>query len=527
MDTHDLRAPASAAGQRLDSFWYDWLDHEIARTAIQNWIRAGLASINGQVCRKPSTRLIPGQRITLNAQSIPSALVPWPGPLSLVFADQYLAVINKQAGLTVHPAPSVTEPTLLHFAAHAFPALTQMAGERPGIVHRLDKDTTGLILVALHEPTRLALTQAFAEREIDKQYLALVAGEPPASGCIELPIGRHPSIKTRMAVVHAGGRPARTEYVRLWTAPDHSASLMLVRIHTGRTHQIRVHMTALGHPLLGDAVYADARTAARAVRQMLHAWRLCIQHPHTRQPLVFLAPVPQDFLDQIRLLCQAPLRVGLTGATGSGKSTVRRMLEQEGLATLSADDVVAATYEPGQDGWQILRHYFGTTFVPADTAPVDKAALYQAMRSSESLRREIERLIHPVVRQAVQLFHQAHAPHISVAEIPLLCEAGLQTDHDVVVTVFCPDELRHARLRTRGWDAERIAQVDSWQWEQAAKVRTAQLVVNNSGSAAELQHQVQALARVVRNIQRCRQERHLRAVLALLDEQREHGMNVS
>lgn len=211
--------------------------------------------------------------------------------------------------------------------------------------------------------------------------------------------------------------------------------------------------------------------------------------------------------------------MGLTGTSGSGKSTVRKLLEQEGLASISADALVSFSYEPGQDGWQILRHYFGTKFVPSATAPVDKHALYAAMQASESMRREIERLIHPVARQAVVRFHEAQGTGISVAEIPLLLEAGLQADHDLIVTVFCPDTIRQARLDARGWDAARRARMDSWQWDQSAKIRAAHLVVDNAGTPEDLARRVQGLARVVRHIQRHAQERELRTVRALLTDQ--------
>lgn len=509
---------ARNGGIRLDAFWQGILESEgVARTRVQNWIRAGRAQVDGRECRKSSLKLVPGQRLSLEPEDIQSALEPVRGDLDVVFADEHMLVINKTANLTVHPAPSVDEPTLVHHLVHAFPDLLAQGGERPGVVHRLDKDTSGLIAVALSDPARLALTRAFAERKIYKEYLALVAGTPPEYGRVSLPLGRHPSIKTRMAVV-PGGRPAETEYRLVWTAPDKSASLVRVLLHTGRTHQIRVHLTAIGHPLLGDSVYADPATAARAPRQMLHAWQLRLSHPISGQDLAFQIPPPEDFLERLRGLCRVPLRVGLTGVTGSGKSTVRRVLEEEGLPVFCADQAVARSYEPGGDGWKILRHYFGDRFTPSMDQSVDKAALYAAMAESESLRREVEGLVHPVVRHALHTFQQAQGQEVSVAEIPLLCEAGLTGDVDLLTVVFCPREQRETRLAGRGWSAERVASVDSWQWPQTRKLRQAQLVVDNSGSLDDLTRRARGLARVLRDLEARRALRHLTVLTSFLTE---------
>ncbi len=509
---------AGCGGMRLDAFWQGVLEPGgVARTRVQDWIRAGRARVDGRECRKPAFRLVPGQRLSLEPEEPRSDLEPTAGALDVVFADAHVLVVNKSAHLTVHPAPSVDEPTLVHHLAHAYPVLLAQGGERPGVVHRLDKDTSGLICVALTDPARLALTRAFADRAVYKEYLALVAGVPPEHGRISLPLGRHPSIKTRMAVV-ASGRPADTEYRRVWMAPDKSASLMRVLLHTGRTHQIRVHMTAIGHPLLGDAVYADPATAARAPRQMLHAWQLRLGHPADGRELAFLVPPPEDFMAGLRDLCRAPLRVGLTGAAGSGKSTVRRVLEAEGVPVFCADQAVADSYAPGGDGWKILRHYFGARFVPDDTRAVDKVALYEAMTESDSLRREIEGLVHPVVRQALHEFQRVHGREMTVAEIPLLCEAGLTGDVDLLAVVFCPPDMRLNRLAGRGWPADRAALVDSWQWPQDKKVRQAQLIVDNSGSLDDLTRRAQGLARLLRGLVARRTERAMSFLASFMTE---------
>jgi 23S rRNA pseudouridine1911/1915/1917 synthase len=452
--------------------------------------------------------LMPGQILTLAPDYPDSTIVPHDGPLHVVFADEHLAVIDKCAALTVHPAPSVTEPTLVHRVAHHFPSLLDQSGERPGVVHRLDKDTSGLIVMALSEQARLELTRAFASREVYKEYLALVCGVTESRGVVNLPLGRHPTIKTRMAVVERGGRVAETRFQRIWSAPDKSASLLRVRIMTGRTHQIRVHLAALGHPILGDAVYADKQTAARAPRQMLHAWQLRFEHPRTGEPLDFIAPIPADFLEVLEGLCRERACIGLTGAVGSGKSTVRAVAEESGVPVFCADLVVAESYARDGQGCAILEHHFGARYrLPG--GGVDKEMLFAAMSESESLRREVERLIHPLVRHALHAFRAGCDEDVTLAEIPLLCEAGLAGEVDLVAVVFCPDRLRHARLRERDWSPERIALVDSWQLSQTEKVGMAHLVVDNSGSLEQLQSRAGALIGVVRAMLHGRVQRRM------------------
>ena len=500
------RAQAADGGQRLDMFWLGVLEDEgVARSRVQAWIRDGRARVDGRVCTKPATRVTPGQVLSLAPEFPESAIVPQAGPLNVLFADMDLAVVDKEPGLTVHPAPSVTEPTLVHRAAHHFPALLAQGGERPGVVHRLDKDTSGLMVLALTEQARLALTESFASRGVYKEYLALVAGVPDPAGTITLPMGRHPSIKTRMAVVERGGREAETRFRLLWTAPDRSASLLRVRILTGRTHQIRVHLAALGHPLLGDAVYADRSTAARAPRQMLHAWQLRFGHPGTGEEMAFAVPPPEDFLHVLHELSRQKVCIGLTGAVGGGKSTVRAAVEEAGVPVFCADSVVAQAYAPGGDGVAILEHHFGRRFTGPDGG-VDRDLLRQAMNEA-SMRREVERLVHPLVRHALQAFRESRGEDVTLAEIPLLCETGLDGETDLVAAVFCPDGTRRERLRGRGWSDERIAVIDSWQWPQDRKVRAAHLVIDNSGSLEELRARSRAMIEVVRDLLRARSDR--------------------
>lgn len=510
------KAQAADGGQRLDAFWQGALDEEgVTRSRVQAWIRDGRARVDGRVCTKPAAKVLPGQVLSLQPEFPESDIVPDDGPLCVLYADEHLAVVDKEAGLTVHPAPSVTGTTLVHRAAARFPSLPALGGQRPGVVHRLDKDTSGLMVLALSETSRQALSESFASRDVSKEYLALVAGVPPSSGVVTLPLDRHPSIKTRMAVADRGGRAAETRYRLLWTAPDRSASLVRVRILTGRTHQIRVHMTALGHPLLGDAVYADRKTAARAPRQMLHAWRLRFSHPARGEELSFSAPPPDDFLHVLHELSRERACIGLTGAVGGGKSTVRAAVEEAGVPVFCADRVVAESYARGGEGCAILEHHFGRRF-SAPGGGVDKDRLREAMRDP-SLRREVERLVHPLVRHALAAFRARHGADVTLAEIPLLCEAGLAGETDLVATVFCPDGVRHERLRGRGWSDERIAEIDSWQWPQARKVRAAHLVIDNSGTLDELRARARAMLDVVRGMLRARSERDMQTLRALFE----------
>ena len=207
--------------------------HGVSRERIKQAIRAGQCLVDGSPCLDPSTKIKPGQRVSCALVAEHSPLLPSAGPLECLYADEDLAVVNKPAHLAVHPCPSCQEETLVHRLLHRFPQLAAMGGERPGIVHRLDKDTSGLLLVALNERARLRLSADFADRNVHKVYLALVHGMPPEHGVCDAPLGRHPTVKVKMAVC-TGGREALTEWQRLYVAPDRSFSLLAIRLHTGR-----------------------------------------------------------------------------------------------------------------------------------------------------------------------------------------------------------------------------------------------------------------------------------------------------
>ncbi|BBD08319.1 dephospho-CoA kinase [Desulfovibrio ferrophilus] len=502
---------ASVAG-RLDAYLAEQLAGEgVSRGKVQDLIKGGKVFVDGTVRTKPKFKLMGGETVDVALELPGSGIVPEQSELDVLFEDGRVAVIHKTAGLTVHPAPGRPAGTLVHQLAHRFPKILEMEGERPGIVHRIDKDTSGLLLVALDEASRLALSADFAERRVDKRYLALVHGVPQGNvgnqGTIDAPIGRHPRSKTKMAVVEKGGRDALSDWEVLWSTPDGSASMVAVTIHTGRTHQIRVHMAHLGHPLLGDVVYGSRQHAewcrdsgldpALAGRQMLHAWRLGFTHPHSGERLEFVLPPAEDFQRLALSLGQSVQRVGVVGMPGCGKSTVAALLAEAGAPLFSADQCVAELYEEEADGWIMLRRRFGEKFAPTGSA-VDKAQLFAAMRSSEGMRREILDVVHPLVRHRMTEFWRSHRREdVAVAEVPLLLEGGWveQGLADVVVGVSCTEGVRRARLATRGWDEETVATLESWQWAEADKLAACDFVVDNGGTLEDLKQNVAELLR--------------------------------
>ncbi|MEG6549053.1 dephospho-CoA kinase [Desulfocurvibacter africanus] len=514
-------AGPNAAGKRLDVFLGEQVGDGFSRGRVQEWIKIGLASVDGKPWTKPSLRLRGGENVCLLGRAEGNCLTPEQGDLAVLYRDDWLLVLNKPAGLTTHPAPSCPEGTLVHRLLHHFPELAALDSERPGIVHRLDKDTSGLLVVALTERARLALAEDFAERRVDKVYLALVHGRPQDRGDIDLPMGRHPTHKTRMAVLKKGGRPARSAYEMLWSSRDGRFSLLRVRIFTGRTHQIRVHLAAIGHPIIGDSVYGPGPFAgwdkdlpwARllAKRQMLHAHRLRLAHPADGRELVFVSTPPKDFRRLPLLLDRRVQRVGLTGMPGSGKSTLLRLLAEKNVPTFSADKAVAELYAPGGDGTALLARRFGERFM-TEASGVNKRALFQAMLENSALRREVEELVHPLVKHRMELFFQAHQhERLAVAEIPLLVEAGWEQgkEFDMVVGIAAPAYKRKEWLHTeRGLSEQAAAALESWQWPEERKLSRCDLIVRNPGDLPGLRAEAGILLADLRQ-RRARQVREL------------------
>lgn len=302
-----LEIQVSGEKDRLDRFLAAQVP-ELSRSAAQRLIEAGQVTVNGEPV-KASYKTRPGDRVVvLLPGHEPPELVAEAIPLRIVYEDPDLLVVDKQAGMVVHPAPGHSSGTLVNALLARYPELAAAGGERPGIVHRLDRDTSGLIVVARNDRTRRALQRQFKERQVHKAYLALLEGHlQPAWGRIEAPIGRDPHHRQRMTVL-PGGREALTEYHVLEqfahsvgpAAGDYS--LVEAEPLTGRTHQIRVHFASIGHPVVGDAVYGRRRCRLAVPRQFLHARRLAFKHPRTGQRLEFEAPLPDDLAPILALL---------------------------------------------------------------------------------------------------------------------------------------------------------------------------------------------------------------------------------
>ena len=304
-----------AAGERIDR--YLAVHYGQARNQVAQWIREGRVLIDGRRA-KASTRLDGGEWVECEPleRSFADEMEPESGPLEVLLEDVHLALLNKPAGLVVHPGAGRDRGTLAHRLLHRYPETARVGGPgRPGIVHRLDKDTTGVLAVARTTEAYVGLTRAFAERRVSKRYLAIVHGRPePRAGTVDAPIGRHPTRRREMTV-SAGGRPAVSHYRTL--AEAEGLALVEVDLETGRTHQIRVHLKQLRHPLVGDPVYGEARwkelpkRRQAAVRDFgrpaLHAWRLALAHPITGEELDVAAPPPADLEGLWQVVAERPL----------------------------------------------------------------------------------------------------------------------------------------------------------------------------------------------------------------------------
>lgn len=306
----EIAIAEALAGERLDRA-LAVARPELSRSRIKALIEQGHLHLGGGTIMDPALRVKPGQVFTLE---IPPAVAATPQgqaiDLNIVYEDDDLIVIDKPAGMVVHPAPGNPDNTLVNaLIAHCGDSLSGIGGERrPGIVHRIDKDTSGLIVAAKNDAAHQALSAAFAAHNIERAYLCLVWGVPsPTAGEITGNIGRHPVDRKRMAVVSRGGKPAITHY-RVLKSFGLGAALVECRLMTGRTHQIRVHMAKLGHPLIGDPTYGkptaarrgrlspEARQAAEAFpRQALHAALLGFEHPRTGAHLSWQSESPADF----------------------------------------------------------------------------------------------------------------------------------------------------------------------------------------------------------------------------------------
>lgn len=287
-----------ADGIRLDQYLSMHVP-ELSRSRIQALIKSGEIRLNGK-STKPRQTVSRGDLIEVNIpEPKPAAAQPQDIPLNILYEDAHIVVLNKDSGMVVHPAAGNEDGTLVNALLHHCGDLSGIGGvERPGIVHRLDKDTSGCLVVAKNDGAHQSLTEQFSERSTSKLYLAVVQGRPREShGTLFTHIGRHPVNRMKMAVVNPpGGKAAITDWEALAYDPGSDSTLVLCTLHTGRTHQIRVHMHHLGHPLIGDPIYSTpSRQKAKTGRLMLHAWRLGFSHPASGERLEFESPIPSEY----------------------------------------------------------------------------------------------------------------------------------------------------------------------------------------------------------------------------------------
>ena len=297
----ELIVEPAFSGMRLDAYLRE--QTLFSRSRIAALMEEGALLVNGGVERKAARKTEAGMRLELNVpETKPVDIVPQDIPLDILYQDADVVLVNKPSGMVVHPAAGNESGTLVNALLYHVHDLSGIGGEmRPGIVHRLDKDTSGLILIAKNDAAHAALSEQFKQRTMERHYRAVAHGSfSKEEGLIDAPIGRHPVDRKKMAVVQ-NGKPSRTE----WHVLEHVSGPTYLDVHllTGRTHQIRVHMLSIGHPLLGDKIYApNLKTSVRVPRLMLHAYSLAFTHPTTGERMTFRAPLPAAFEETLQKL---------------------------------------------------------------------------------------------------------------------------------------------------------------------------------------------------------------------------------
>jgi len=304
----DLVVPPEQRGQRLDRFLTAFLGSH-SRSQLQKLIADGLVTVEGRTA-KANLALRDGDRVRIELpEAVASEAEGEALPLEILYQDDDLAIVNKPAGMVVHPAAGHASGTLVNALLHHLSGLSGIGGElRPGIVHRLDRGTSGVMVVAKHDAAHQELSRQFHDREVEKEYIALVWGVVQAGRRIDAAIGRDPSDRQKMSSRSKYAREAVTRITRAMPLPG--LTLCQVAIHTGRTHQIRVHLSAIGHPVVGDSVYGgvhrrvagDIRAVQRLERPFLHAARLVFTHPRDGRRMEFTAPLPDDLQDVLDAL---------------------------------------------------------------------------------------------------------------------------------------------------------------------------------------------------------------------------------
>ena len=305
ISTQSISLEVEQNSSRLDSYLSQEIP-DLSRSRIQQLIEQGNVQLNGEVCNSKKVTIKKGDFIVLEIpQPEPLNLQPEDIPLDILYEDEQILILNKPAGLVVHPAPGHPNGTLVNALLAHCPNLPGIGGvQRPGIVHRLDKDTTGAIAIAKTEVAHHSLQAQLKAKTARREYLGVVYGTTKlANGTINLPIGRHPKERKKMAVVPVenGGREAVTH----WQIKERlgNYTLMHFQLETGRTHQIRVHSAEIGHPIVGDSVYSSGRSVGvNLPGQALHAWKLQLQHPVTNELVEVVAPLPQVFSTLLQVL---------------------------------------------------------------------------------------------------------------------------------------------------------------------------------------------------------------------------------
>ena len=303
-NSQEFDLQVESKGDRLD-LWLSKKLEDVSRSRLQKLIEQGKVQLNGKICTAKKTKLSQGDRLHISIPSPqPLFLQGEDIPLDILYEDDHLIIVNKPAGLVVHPAPGHESGTLVNALLFHCSNLAGIGGvQRPGIVHRLDKDTTGALVVAKSDLAHQHLQAQIKAKTARREYLGIVYGSPASEeGTIDLPIGRHRVDRKKMAVVPTEkGRTALTH----WQVKERlgNYTLMQFRLHTGRTHQIRVHSAQMGHPIVGDPVYSDRRSLkVNLSGQILHASRLCLQHPVSGEWIEAIAPLPAEFTKVLELL---------------------------------------------------------------------------------------------------------------------------------------------------------------------------------------------------------------------------------
>lgn len=299
MMTETILLIAETEAARIDAYLAE--NTELSRSKLQKLIKDGAVFLNDRPC-KPNSDVKTGDTIRILAPIVDDAVLPEPEniPLDVIYEDDDLAVIHKPKGMVVHPAPGNSNGTLVNALLYRFGTLSEANGPRPGIVHRIDRMTSGLLVVAKNDAAHEALSKQFADHTAHREYVCLVHGNlKEDSGTVDAPIGRHKTDRKRMAVVENGRRA-----VTHWRVLERfgTETLLDVSLKTGRTHQIRVHMAYIKHPILGDEVYGSPAPKLRLNGQALHGYRLTFVHPKTGKTMTFTAPIPADFETALKLL---------------------------------------------------------------------------------------------------------------------------------------------------------------------------------------------------------------------------------